>query len=193
MSEFAESILHTGTIPAHLAHLAPGGKYTEWVVNVRAQKHGLGQSYRVVVFLGDITDDPADWDNEFNCVGRVSILGRSPDTQCGKCRVDNAHGLMVSGSVPLTSALLQDIVGGQISSLKPEDVEPHLRDQLKWKVTLFTGEEKNVAEVPDLKVSVVSTEVTLGPDGVPQYSGEYVVYPDVTHGKPAGLERDGHI
>jgi tyrosinase len=181
-----------GPIPASLAHLAPGGKYTEWIVNVRAQKHGIGQSFRVLVFLGDINPDPKSWDLEYNCVGRVSVLGRSPETQCGKCKTDNANGLIVSGTVPLTSALLQDIVGGRVHSLNAADVVPYLRDNLKWKVTLFTGEERNVTEVPDLKVSVASTEVTIGPDGLPHYSGHYVLHPDITHGKAAGLEPGEH-
>ncbi|KAK3393358.1 common central domain of tyrosinase-domain-containing protein [Podospora didyma] len=181
-------------IPASLKHLAPDNKYTEWVVNVRAQKHGLGQSFRLLVFLGAFDEtDPPSWDSEFNCVGRVSVLGRAPETQCGKCRHDTANGLMVSGTVPLTSALLQDIVNeGVLASLKPEDVVPHLRENLKWKVTLFTGEEKSLEEVPELKVSVASTEVTIGEDGLPQYSGVYTVYPEITEGKPAGLQRGEH-
>ncbi len=53
---------YPGPIPTSLKHLAPDNKYTEWVVNVRAQKHGLGTSFRVQVFLGDIDDaDPDSW------------------------------------------------------------------------------------------------------------------------------------
>ena len=91
-----------------MAHLAPNNKYTEWLVNVRAMKHGLGKSYRVQVFLGPMDDsDSSSWQDEFNSVGRVSVLGRLPDTQCAKCRADTAAGLMVRGTVPLTSALLR--------------------------------------------------------------------------------------
>ncbi|KAK3335847.1 tyrosinase precursor [Cercophora scortea] len=178
-----------GPIPASLAHLAPGNKYTEWIVNVRAEKHGLGQSFRLLVFLGAFNPDPESWDLEFNCVGRVSVLGRNHETKCSKCRVDTANGLMVSGTVPLTSALLQDIVAGQVPSLKPEDVVPYLRENLAWKVSLFSGEEKNVLDVPGLEVSVASTEVTIGEDGLPNYSGQYQVHPEVTQGKPAGHGR----
>ncbi|KAK3395387.1 tyrosinase precursor [Sordaria brevicollis] len=176
----------TGPIPDNLKYLAPDGKYTDWIVNVRAQKHGLGRSFRVIVFLGEFNPDPETWDEEFNCVGRVSVLGRSAETQCGKCRKDNANGLIVSGTVPLTSALLQDIVGGELQSLKPEDVIPHLRANLRWKVALFNGDEYNLEEVPDLKVSVASTEVTIDEEGLPHYSRQYTVYPEITEGKPCG-------
>ncbi|KAK3989908.1 hypothetical protein QBC44DRAFT_326311 [Cladorrhinum sp. PSN332] len=185
----------TTGIPDSLKHLAPNNKYTEWVVNIRAQKHGLGRAFRIQVFLGDIDEsNPDSWDTEFNAVGRVSVLGRSRETQCAKCRIDTASELMVSGTVPLTSALLQDIVGGEVASLKPDDVVPHLTKNLKWKVRLFeTGGEKDCREVPGLKVSVAATEVTIGEDGLPDYSGNYVVYPEVTDGKPGGLRPGEHI
>ncbi|KAK1757866.1 hypothetical protein QBC47DRAFT_319522 [Echria macrotheca] len=181
-------------IPASLAHLAPNNEYTEWLVLVRAQKHGIGQSFRVQVFLGDIDESaPETWDTEWNSVGRVSVLGRAPETQCGKCVADTAEGLMVSGTVPLTSALLQDIVAHKLASLEPKDVLPHLKADLRWKVRLFTGEERAVTDVPELRVSVASTKVKIGADGLPVYSGQYTVHPEATEGKPAGLRAGDHI
>jgi len=100
---------------------------------------------------------------------------------------------MVSGTVPLTSALLQDIVGGELASLEPAAVVPHLRENLKWKVKLFTGEERAPEDVPELRVSVASTVVTIGADGLPIYSGQYTVHPEATDGKPAGLRPGEHI
>lgn len=200
-----------GPIPAPLRHLAPANKYTDWIVNVRAQKHGLGQPFRVVVFLGPFDEaDPAGWDTEFNCVGRVSVLARggetttttttetgTANTQCAKCRADAADELMVSGTVPLTSALLQDILeddDSPLASLRPDEVVPYLRENLAWKVTLFDGQERDAAAVPGLKVSVASTEVTIGEeDGLPDYSDEYTIHPEATEGKPAGLSVGEHI
>ncbi|KAK4129080.1 Monophenol monooxygenase [Parathielavia appendiculata] len=190
-----ESAEEEGPIPSSLKHLAPNNTYTEWVVNVRAQKHGLGASFRLLVFLGAFNEtDPSTWDTEFNCVGRVSVLGRDPaETQCAKCVGDAASELMVSGTVPLTSALLQDIVEGEVASLDAEHVVPHLKEKLAWKVTMFDGEERNVLEVPGLRVSVASTRVTIGEDGLPDYSGEYTVWPEITDGKPAGLREGEHV
>ncbi len=165
------------------------------MVNVRAQKHGLGASFRTLVFLGAFNEADSDtWDTEFNCVGRVSVLGRDPtETHCDKCRDDAASELMVSGTVPLTSALLQDIAEGEVSSLEPAQVVEHLKKNLAWKVTLFNGDERDVTEVPGLKVSVASTKVTIGNDGLPRYSGEYTVWPEITDGKPAGLRVGEHV
>jgi tyrosinase len=128
----------------------------------------------------------------------VSVLSRGGTTdtttgQCGKCHTDAAEELMVSGTVPLTSALLQDIVEGEVASLKPEDVVPHLKEKLAWRVALFDGEERAVEGVPGLKVSVASTEVVIGEDGLPDYSGVYRVWPEITEGKPAGVGQGEHI
>ncbi len=180
-------------IPAHLAHLAPNNTYTEWVANVRVLKHGLGQTFRVLVFLGPINPDPATWDLEYNCVGRVTVLGRSPRNKCGKCTTDAADGLQVTGTVPLTSALLQDIAAGKLHSLDPATVVPYLAKNLEWRVTLFNGDETPAAGVPGLKVGVTSTEATIGPDGVPHFSGHYVVHPEVTTGKPGGITAHDEI
>lgn len=88
--------------------LAPDNQYTDWIVNVRALKHGLSQTFRVVVFLGDFSPNPLDWAGsaEYNTVGRVTVLGRSADTPCTRCREDQNSELVVAGAVPLTSALL---------------------------------------------------------------------------------------
>lgn len=180
-------------IPSALAHLAPDNTYTEWIVSVRAIKHGLGQTYRVIVFLGDISPNPADWDLEFNTVGRVTILGRSPSTRCAKCQRDRDASLTVTGTVPLTSALLQDIAAHRLSSLEPAEVVPYLRANLKWKVTLFNGDEQPLDEVPGLKVSVVSTKVKIGEDGIPIYSGEYVTHSEITDGMTAGLQNGEEV
>ncbi|CAI4216155.1 unnamed protein product [Parascedosporium putredinis] len=145
-------------IPDDMKRLCPGGHYTDWVVNVRAQKHGLGQTFRIIVFLGDFSPDAADWagNAEYNTVGRVTMLGRSSETQCG--------------------------------NLKPEDVVPHLKTDLHWRAKVFEGTEFPIDQIPGLKVSVCSMPVTLGDDGVPVFSGEYTVHPEATAGKAGGLE-----
>ena len=115
----------------------------------------------------------------------MTVLGPGNGSQCGKCRVDTANGLMVSNTLPLTSALLQDISEGLLTGLEPVDVVPHLRPNLKWNVTLFTSAQRAVAGAPDFRISVASTRVTIGADKLPIHSGEYEVHPELTHGKPA--------
>lgn len=173
-------------IPAQFAHLVPNRTYTEYVTNLRALKHGLSQTFRVYMFLGDFNPDPRTWPTEHNVVGRFAVLGRGGATPCAKCQHDAAEDLVVTGTVPLTSALLQDIVSGQLSSLDPEIVVPYLERNLHWRVTVFDGSEQPRDQVPGLKVAVVSTKVRIGDDGVPVYSGVYDSHPGITDGRPAG-------
>lgn len=173
-------------LPEQFAHLALDNTYTEWITNMRAVKHGLSQTFRVLVFLGEFNPDPKTWPLEHNLVGRFTVLGRAPNTECAKCKTDQENELVVTGTVPLTTALLGEIVAGRLASLKTEDVEPYLAKNLHWRVTMFNGEEKDRNEVPGLKVSVVSTNVRIGDDGVPVYSDVYTVHPAITDGKSAG-------
>ncbi|KAF2466428.1 Di-copper centre-containing protein [Lindgomyces ingoldianus] len=177
----------TASVANKFAHLVPNRMYTEWITNLRTLKHGLNQTFRVFVFLGDFNPDPKTWPTEFNVVGRFTVLGRGDDTPCEKCQQDQESELVITGTVPLTSALLQDIVAGQLASLEPADVEGYLERNLHWRVTLFDGSEKPREEVPGLKVSVVSTKVRIGDDGIPVYSGVYDTHPGITDGRPAGL------
>jgi tyrosinase len=80
-----------------------------------------------------------------------------------------------------------------VASLEAVDVVPYLREGLAWRVTLFDGGERSADEVPGLKVSVASTQVVIGEDGLPNYSGEYRVWPEITEGKPGGLSVGEHI
>lgn len=173
-------------VPSKFAHIVQDNSYTEWITNLRALKHGLSQTFRVLVFLGDFNPNPATWPLEANLVGRFTVLGRAPDTACAKCKADQEDELVVTGTVPLTMALLKEIVAGRLPSLKAEDVEPYLVKNLHWRVTLFNGDEKARSEVPGLSVAVVSTQVRIAEDGTPVYSEHYDLHPAITDGRPAG-------
>lgn len=182
-----------GHLPPSLGTIVAAKQYQSYVTNIRALKHGLHQTFRVIVFLGEFNKDPFSWHTEYNVVGRVTMLGRSPESECGRCHHDKARNLMATGSVPLTSALLQDIHAGKLRSLEPDDVVPYLAQHLHWRVTIFSGHEKTVSEVPGLKVSVASVKVTVGEDGLPSYSREFVTRPQATAGKPGGLNNADEV
>jgi tyrosinase len=100
---------------------------------------------------------------------------------------------VVTGTVPLTPALLAAIAAGHLPSLRTEDVEPYLVANLHWRVTVFDGTERDREQVPGLKVAVCSTEVTIGADEVPVYDGVYAVHGGITDGRPAGLGGDDEV
>ncbi|KAM7200214.1 tyrosinase [Naviculisporaceae sp. PSN 640] len=182
-------------IPPPLQYLAPNNTYTEYVLNVRTSKLALGQSFRILAFLGPYdTSSPAKWDLEHNLVGRVSIMTRTEDPESNNNNIDPSIS-MVSGTIPLTSALLQDILdtenpGADLENLTPEKVVPYLKKHLDWKATLFTGEEVDLTEIQRLEVSVASTSVYLTREGVPLFDvhGEgWIVRKEATAGRPGGI------
>lgn len=160
------------------------------MVNIRAIKHSLNQTFRVLVFDGDFDQNPENWPLEYNVVGRVTVLGRSPNTTCGKCQSDRARDLVTTGTVPLTSALLQDIKAGRLENLEPSSVVPYLKRHLEWRVTLFDGTAHPTDQVPGLRVSVASMPAAIDEHGAPDYSCEYTTHREITSGKPGGL-REG--
>lgn len=127
-------------------------------------------------------------------VGNFAVFGKEQSTTgCGKCKQDAENNIEITGTVPLTAALLKEFKKGTLGGLGKENVLPWLRDNLHWRVTLADGTEKSREEIPGLKVSVVSTEITLPVGGFPVYSGVYEVHEGVTDGRPAGLNAGDHL
>ncbi|KAJ8061925.1 hypothetical protein OCU04_009712 [Sclerotinia nivalis] len=169
-------------------------KYREYIVNIRAPKHILHQTYRVRIFLGDFDSDPATWATAQSTIGTFSSFGKNPaTTSCGKCIKDAARSLMISGTIPLTPILLKLFKSGDLGSLEVENVIPYLRRNLHWRVTLADGTEIDRGEVEGLKVSVVSTVVGCVEGGFPEFSGVYEVHSEVTGGRPAGLSEGDRV
>ena len=157
--------------------------YLEWLTNLKAQKHTLDGKYSVHIFLGPAEEThPYLWGLAPNHVGTFAPLGQAANTACGKCQQDQAEDTQVTGQIPLTIALTERYLAGQLESIKPEHVVPYLQKNLHWKVVLVDGAEANRGDVADLLVSVVSNKVTLPSNDtdLPHYEPTVTVYPEVT-------------
>lgn len=131
----SRSILILRWLGRHLKDLAPNGKYLEWITNIKVQKHALDGTFFVHVFLGEFNrEDPLAWRSDPNLVGTFSILGESVGTGCKKCKKDREDQLQITGQVPLTLALAERYLAGQIENLTPEKVVPYLQTNLHWRV-----------------------------------------------------------
>ncbi|KAF4637552.1 hypothetical protein G7Y89_g521 [Cudoniella acicularis] len=162
------------------------GSFTEYIVNVKVPKHVLAQTFRVHVFLGPFDTATNTWSTQDALVGTVVVFGKAETTGCGKCKDDAKANVVITGTIPLTAALLEEYKKGTLGGLGKENVLPWLKKNLHWRVTVADGTEQQREEVPGLKVSVVTTEVALPVAGFPQYSGVYELHPEVTDGRPAG-------
>jgi len=137
------------------------------------------------------SDDPAGWDTDYNLVGIVgvftttdAVLDEEGDSKCARC--NDKQDLVITGAVPLTMALLQDVVANAIDTLTPEEVVPHLKGNLNWKVKGFNGTVYSPQDVPELELAVYSVKVKIGEDGHRVYSDEHTIHDDITRGKPGG-------
>jgi tyrosinase len=86
--------------------------YTEYIANIRAPKHILGQSYRVHIFLGEFHTDTRTWNTQDALVGTFTVFGKETtpgnddETKCGKCKADAAAKTVITGTVPLTAQII---------------------------------------------------------------------------------------
>ncbi|KAF5875638.1 putative tyrosinase protein [Botrytis fragariae] len=128
--------------------LAPNGQYTEWIANIQVEKFALSRSFFIHVFLGPFNDDP-------RVVGTHCVFAKLSSS--GASAADPNQ--LVTGTIPLTSALLEDISEGHLRSLNDVDVEPYLRKNLQYRITLLNDTEIDNSAVPSLKLSVVSSSV----------------------------------
>ncbi|KAK3300469.1 uncharacterized protein B0H64DRAFT_428534 [Chaetomium fimeti] len=117
-----------------------GDRYHEWTASVRVSDQALDGASAVVFFLGG--EIPADqqqqqqgWASAANYVGAMGVF-----TAAAGMAHDHDHDAPVSGSVPLTAALVDKVEKGELASLAPADVEPYLRANLRRVVLGCSGQ-----------------------------------------------------
>jgi tyrosinase len=110
--------------------LFAGDRYHEWTANVLVSKQALGGASSISFFLGgDAPRDLHDWASAPNHVGTMGVFAAAKFSSPGQPAMD--HDVPVSGTVPLTAALVKKVAAGELASLEPRDVELYLRENLK--------------------------------------------------------------
>ncbi|KAF5689742.1 tyrosinase precursor [Fusarium circinatum] len=169
-----------------LRKLVPENSYLEWLVNIKAVKHALDGQYLVHVFLGPVPSEEATCLYAVSPyhVGTFSPLGQEIETSCGKCKVDQAANMEITGQIPLTIALAERYFADELESLSETHVIEFLQKNLHWEVVGNSGNrlQGNRSSVDGLLVGVVSNKVTLPGNGndFAQYSQDVTVYPEIT-------------
>ncbi|KAK6354515.1 hypothetical protein TWF696_003658 [Orbilia brochopaga] len=130
------------------------GKYLEWATNIKVNNAALNGTFNIHVFLGAPAANSADWTTAANLVGTHSVLA----TGMAMGGQDN----LVFGFVPLTSALMNKVVTGELENLKPETVVPYLQKNLELRVALAeTQSAVDIKNVKGLSVTVAAATVTV--------------------------------
>jgi tyrosinase len=135
------------------ASLVAGGRYREWMANIRVDKQALGGPFFVHLFLDSVPDDSEDWAFAESLVGTMSVFAAP------KMSKMDMRGLHITGTVPLTAALKDMVLKDELRSLDKDDIEPHLRQHLKIGVRTSKGQTVHIGDVPSLHIHVTSSGV----------------------------------
>jgi hypothetical protein len=124
----------------------PRDHYRSYTANINSRKFAFNGSYAIYVFLGDVADEnAAAWPLASNLVGTQGVFtgmtmpvaaSSSPASTDGTQNSNEAVGgnVMVTGTVPLTNALLKHVQMGDLASLEIDDVGAFLRKNLQWRI-----------------------------------------------------------
>ena len=143
-----------------------GDHYHEWTINIRVGKMALGGPFSIHFFLGDPPADPDSWTISPKHVGTMGVFGHADKEDAPRIRRRNLDadfseedGITISGTVPLTAALVKEVIKGELASLAPQHVESYLATRLQKRVLAPGGKVFTVECVRGLKISVVSSVV----------------------------------
>ncbi|KAI0164959.1 Di-copper centre-containing protein [Xylariaceae sp. FL1272] len=127
-----------------------GNSYREWIANIAVKKHALSASFSVYLFMGVVPGDSSTWQASDNLIGSLGVFANN--------KYMKNEG-SITGTIPLTSALMGMVASGHVPSLDSEDVEPFLERALKMRIALINGTVVEAKDVDGLCVSIVSSLV----------------------------------
>jgi len=130
-----------------------GQIYTDWFANVRADKSAYECSYTVYLFWDEVPNDAFAWPIATNLIGTHSILGMQ-DPNAG-----NRSSRLISGTIPLTAAILRRISQGHIRSLHFEDAETYMASRLKHAVALVNGTVVTSDQRHQVSITVIASTI----------------------------------
>lgn len=196
------NIIPNGTEPRQIRT----GSWKDYIINVAYDRYALdGLSYTIQFFIGGPPGKDTTSFEMHNYIGHVySFGGRQSKSEgsCRNCKRQAAAQVLSCAQVPLTIHLLHHM-RDNISDHSLKDfgeIEEYLRLHLRWKLVKYGGEviseegfRKNFSK---LQVSVLRGAGRIKP-GNAQSGGsvsclysEYEPLPEITDGKPGGLQPD---
>ncbi|KAH9889909.1 tyrosinase [Cubamyces lactineus] len=179
-AEGADPILRTEAIPQRLIS-SPDSAYWEWTARIHVKKYEVGGSFSVLLFLGAVPENPADWRTSPNYVGGHHAFVNSVPQRCANCR--GQADLVIEGFVHLNEAIATH---SNLHSFEPEVVRPYLTRELHWRVQKVNGVVVELENVPSLEVVVLATHLSLSPGEPFPIPGETVHHHDITRGRQGG-------
>lgn len=107
------------------------GSYLDWTARIHVKKHEIGGSFAVLIFIGDVPENPDEWYMSSSFVGAHYGFVNSVVESCENCAMQQEAGVVLEGFVHLNRALVHVLPGG---SFDENVVEPILKENLHWRV-----------------------------------------------------------
>jgi len=152
-----------------------------------------GESFWIHFFVGP-AGEPEDYMTNHNRVGSVyNFSAPYTETGCENCKEQIHAGILATGQVPITGAILKDWLNEDIADLPTSGpfnqvaVEQYLHKHLAWSVVSQDGQLVAPEAIPDLKVFVLIGDADHSlDDHVQSLYSNYRPLWAVTQGKPGG-------
>lgn len=160
---------------------ATGSAY-EYSCNIQTPRYSLNGSYYVYVFNGQpAAGSCSAWMSDSNLIGAMGIFS-APNGHVG-------HDLLVTGQVPLTRHLRNQVTIGTLLGMDENTILPYLTKNLQWAICK-NGEEIDVTTVEGFSASVYSNQVSVPSQAneLPSYT-KYTPQIQVTKGKTGGASK----
>jgi len=116
------------TTPIHSEDIPNQGLF-DWTARIEVKKYEVGGSFGILLFLGEVPNNPQDWNISPNYVGSHYAFANTSASQCANCR--SQVDVVVEGFVHLNQGIIRH---SGLSSLDPNVVEPYLKNNLHWRV-----------------------------------------------------------
>jgi tyrosinase len=149
----SESAQNGSSIEPPSGAIFVGDRYREWIANIRVKKQALNGPFSIHFFLGNAPEDSRTWASASNHAGTMGVFASD-----GRGGMDMTH-LYVSGTVPLSTCLVNKVFSGELLSLEPRDVEPYLRQNLQKRIVGADGKVIDASTIEGLGIRIVSSLV----------------------------------
>jgi tyrosinase len=178
---------------------APDRGVWEWTARVEFKKYELGTSFSVLIFLGQVPENPRELRTSPSYLGGHHAFVNSAANSCANCR--NQRDLVIEGFVHLNHGIAKQ---SGLGSLEPNVIVPYLTENLQWvvqkvpclsllylqictyhclSVNQTNGE---VVGLDSLEVAVFATPLSYPPNAIFPVPGQAVRYNQITYGRPGG-------
>jgi hypothetical protein len=109
----------------------------DWTVRVRTKLHQFGQSFTILIFVGDPPASEHDWRTSPHFVGAFAPFVNESPEECENCR-EHAQ-VIVEGFVNISKHLHRLHRGGHLSHLQPDEVVHYLKQKIHWRIETVRG------------------------------------------------------